>query len=217
MTSAGAFRILAVCSGNVCRSPFLELLLGGALAGRPDLAVESAGTIAQPGMRMTDEIVRVATQYGIPEADAREHGARRLDEAAVARADLVLGLTREHRATAVRLHPRALRYAFTLTEFARLIDRPEPDATDAALTPGGLVAAAARRRGGSQPVAAELDDIEDPIGLPQEVYDEVGARIAEAAEVLVRALAATKEAPGKVREAPEKKSAPSLSLSFRRL
>ena len=214
MTDGPRFRILAICSGNVCRSPFLELLLGSALAGRADLEVASAGTIAQPRMRMTDEIVRVAARYGISEADARARGARRLDEAAVAGADLVLALTREHRAAAVQLHPRALRYAFTLTEFVRLLGDP----VDAAgLSPDELVAAVADRRGGAQPVAAELDDIRDPIGLPQEVYDAVGAEIADAAGVVARALALTQEVAAKASVAPEKTDAPTLSFSFRRL
>jgi protein-tyrosine phosphatase len=214
MTEGPRFRILAICSGNVCRSPFLELLLGSALTGRPDLAVGSAGTIARPGMRMTDEIVRVAMRHGIPEPDARAHGARRLDEATVAAADLVLGLTREHRAAAVELQPRALRRAFTLTEFARLIGDPE---TAAGRTPGELVEAAASRRGGAQPVAADVDDIRDPIGLPQAVYDEVGEEIATAAGVVARALLLTKDAPQQASVAPENTGAPSLSFSFRRL
>ncbi|GAA4174845.1 low molecular weight phosphatase family protein [Gryllotalpicola koreensis] len=217
MTDRPRFRVLAICSGNVCRSPFLELLLARALAGRADLEVASAGTIARPRMRMTDEIVRVAARYGIPETDARAHRAARLDEAAVADADLVLGLTREHRAAAVQLHPRALRYAFTLREFARLLGDPEVAATAPGLTPGELVAAVAAHRGGAQPVAAEADDIRDPIGLPQAVYDEVGAEIAAAAEVAARALAATREATVKASESPERSKAPSLSFSFRRL
>jgi protein-tyrosine phosphatase len=66
MTDGPRFRVIAICSGNVCRSPFLELLLGRALADRGDLEVASAGTIARPRMRMTDEMVQVATRYGIP-------------------------------------------------------------------------------------------------------------------------------------------------------
>ena len=218
------FRVLAVCSGNVCRSPLLELLLRRALGARADLEVVSAGTIARPGMRMTREMVRVAARAGVAETDARAHAARRLDEHTVASAGLILGLTREHRAAAVELHPAALRRAFTLSEFARL-------ATDAAAetpAPGGapdeprrtaaeLVAELAARRGGAPPVAPERDDIRDPIGLPQEVYDEVGAEIEGAARVVAGALLATRAGAAQASVLTPQKRGPALSFTFPRL
>ncbi|GAA4166194.1 hypothetical protein GCM10022286_30470 [Gryllotalpicola daejeonensis] len=218
------FGVLAVCSGNVCRSPFLELLLARAFAGRSDLAASSAGTIARPRMRMTDEMVTVAQAHGISESDAREHRARRLDEAAVASAGLVLGLTREHRAAAVELHPRALRYSFTLREFARLVGDLGP-AESGARTPAELIGELAALRGGSSPAAAEDDDIRDPIGLPQEIYDEVGGEIADAARVAAEALLLTREAPARAAGLSVSKSSviasektgPQLSFAFRRL
>ena len=51
------FRILVVCSGNMCRSPLAELLLRAKLAAAPSagadrVLVTSAGTAAVPGAAM---------------------------------------------------------------------------------------------------------------------------------------------------------------------
>ncbi|HEY0248641.1 MAG TPA: low molecular weight phosphatase family protein [Gryllotalpicola sp.] len=215
MSDPGGFRILAVCSGNVCRSPLAELLLRDRLAARADLIVVSAGTIARPGDRMTEEMVAVAASRGVAEASARAHGAQRLDESLVAGAGLVLGLTREHRAAAVQLHPRAVRRAFTLRELARLAQGLPAEAV-ATLTPAELVAGLVEQRGGAQPVAADADGIADPIGRPYEVYERVGTQIAAAVDIVARVLCATRIVPAGASPAAAANHGPDLSFSFRR-
>jgi len=215
MSGADGFRILTVCSGNVCRSPFVELLLGQRLAARPDFTVASAGTIARPGQRMTAEMLTVAARYGVPAEAAEAHVAARLDEASVARADLVLGLTREHRAAALRLFPGAVKRVFTLNEFARLAGSVA--AGRETLTATELVAEAASRRALEQPSAPEADDIDDPIGLPQEVYDRVGAEIVAAADAIAPVLVAVQAGAAREGSDPPNPGEPRLSFSFRRL
>jgi protein-tyrosine phosphatase len=214
MTEASAFRILAVCSGNVCRSPFVELLLRERLAARDDIAVASAGTIARPGQRMTREMVAAASQHGVAPELSRAHGASRLEERTVQSSDLILGLTRAHRAAAVELYPRALRRAFTVTEFARLC--ASIGDTAGALTAEQLVTEAATRR--SLAVRdAGADDIDDPIGLPQDVYERVASEIAVAVDAIVNALGSTSPAPVVRAEEGPNFGGPDLSFSFRRL
>jgi len=217
MNAASGFQVLAVCSGNVCRSPFVELLLRERLSGRPGITVGSAGTIARPGMHMTDEMVAVAGRYGVRHADARQHVSVRLEEPVVEASDLVLGLSREHRAAAVALHPRAMRRAFTLTELARIVASFGPAEIER-LTPAQFVAEASARRALVLPEQPEADDIADPIGLSQEVYDAVGVEIAAAVDVIARALEATaaQVEPRHLAEAHDA-PAPDLSFSFRRL
>lgn len=213
MSGADGFRVLAVCSGNVCRSPLVELVLARQLAGRRDFSVASAGTIARPGMRMTVEMINVAEGYGIARATSAGHSATRLDETAVERADLVLGLTREHRAAALRLFPAAVKRVFTLTEFARLA--ASIIESSASLTAAELVAEAASRRGLEAPSNPEIDDVDDPIGLPQSVYDRVGAQIAASLEIIAPALAATRAAPRAVPDGRPDSEQQWLSFSFR--
>ena len=59
----------------------------------------------------------------------RDFRSRQLDEQLVSAADLVLTMTREHRAAVVSLVPTALRRTFTLTEFAELLPAARPGAT----------------------------------------------------------------------------------------
>jgi protein-tyrosine phosphatase len=213
MNKGDGFRILAVCSGNVCRSPLVELLLARQLAGRPEFTVTSAGTIARPGMRMTVEMVNVAARHGVSPERSATHSATRLNETSVERADLVLGLTREHRAAALQLFPAAVKRVFTLNEFARLV--ASVGAHSAELTTAELVAEAASRRGVEAPSNPESDDVDDPIGLPQEVYDRVGAEIAASLEIIAPALANTIATVRTTTNDQAEPAEPWLSFSFR--
>ncbi len=174
----GRFRVLTVCSGNICRSPVAALLLGAALG--ESVAASSAGTIARPDLPVSPEMAQLLADDQVPSS---HFASRRLDEATIARADLILALTRDHRARVVALLPQALRRTYTLKEFARLASGVTPD--EFADTPRTtaerlrtLTAVAARHR---RPVPAEQDDIDDPYGLGaadyRRAYDEIAAAV----------------------------------------
>jgi len=194
------FRILTVCTGNICRSPLAEQYLRAGLssAGVSDVIVESAGTMAQDGQAMPRQALNLARTYGV--ADAEAHGARYLFEGHVAGADLVLAMGRDHRRAVVSLFPRASRYAFTLREFARLAQDMTADdlagaaSLESANVAGRLraaVAAVAARRGLVAPVAEVVDDdIVDPYKLDDAVFAESGRQLVPAADVVVKLLAA---------------------------
>jgi protein-tyrosine-phosphatase len=69
-------KVLFVCAGNICRSPFAEGL-ARRLATERGLDVEfaSAGEIALDGDRCPPDAVAVAKEYGV---DLSSHRARRL-------------------------------------------------------------------------------------------------------------------------------------------
>lgn len=158
---ATAFDVLFVCTGNLHRSPVAERLLAAALPEHR-FRVRSAGTGARPAP--LDGVTRaLIDELG---GDAREFTARRLDAGQIASADLVLGLERCHRETAVRLHPVALRRCFTLREFVRLLD----GAGTGPGTPHEAVRLAASRRGQVIPPPDESDGIADPYGAAPAVH-----------------------------------------------
>ena len=162
-------RILVVCTGNVCRSPLAERLLAATLD--PSVEVTSRGTHAWTDQDFSPEMAALLKRRRGIVAGARV--AVRLTAADVRGADLVLGMEREHRAAAVRMHPAAVQRAFTLAEFARLlteIDTKLPSRADLDHRVELLVGRAHR---GRRPVPAALDDIVDPIGQPPRVYEEV--------------------------------------------
>lgn len=91
-----ATRLLFVCLGNLNRSAFAHGLLRALqaqLAGLPRLvplfAVQSRGTIAHPAMAVPDEMLAAAAARGV---DLSSHGPRRLAEADVAAADIVVAM-----------------------------------------------------------------------------------------------------------------------------
>ena len=165
------FRVLHVCTGNICRSPMAEHLMRAGLqqrlgerAHRFDVA--SAGTWARPGDPMEEAARTTLLDYAVV-GDAFR--AQTLVTDLVASADLILVATREHRGAAVTLFPRAAARTFTLREFARLLslvpatELPTGDIVERATQ---LVRAAAARRGTVPPEHPRDDDLEDPYRAP---------------------------------------------------
>lgn len=95
-------RILMVCHGNICRSPFAEQALASL---RPDLEVRSAGLEAGEGSPADPVARQVARRFSVSLDD---HKAHRLESADLEWADLILGMEGHHAAEILRQWPRAL-------------------------------------------------------------------------------------------------------------
>jgi protein-tyrosine phosphatase len=191
--TADAFRILHVCTGNVCRSPMAERLtrfglvrrLGDGAAG---MIVESAGTWGHEGAPMEAHAAAVLAEYG---ADPSGFTGRELLDDHVIDADLVLTATRDHRSQVISMgHAAGLR-TFTLKEFTRLVRAidtttlPEGSVTERARA---LVRAAAALRGWLLAPSPDADEVSDPYGAPLSYFRSVGAEIHAALEPTVTAL-----------------------------
>lgn len=125
------FRVLVVCTANICRSPASATLLRRefAAAGLSDVVeVESAGVSAVEGAPACDlssalvgEFVsrHYAGQEPI-EPDVDAHRSRLVTTAMTQEADLILALDRSHRAALARIDPAARARTFTLRQAAGL-------------------------------------------------------------------------------------------------
>ena len=171
--------LLAVCIGNVCRSPVAERLLLSRIGLRDEFSVESAGVRAIVDHAMTEESAAELVKLG---GSAEGFTARRLAEGMLLRADLVLTATTDVRRAALEEAPAILRRTFTWKEFAALVDGKHAE------SPQALVADAAVRRA---EVAHLSLDTDDPIGQSREVYARVVGEIDEAVTVIARALLAS--------------------------
>jgi protein-tyrosine phosphatase len=179
-----SFRLLHVCTGNICRSPMAERLTRAGLRARlgdaaDRVLVESAGTWGHSGSPMEPHALTTLAQYDVDGSDFR---ARELVAEHVRTADLVLAATREHRAASVVLHPRAAARTFTLREFARLTGAVDPAGLpDGDLGERGraLVKAAAAQRGRVVPDRPEDDDLADPYHAPPSVFATCAALVHE--------------------------------------
>ena len=114
--------ILAVCTGNICRSPMAEGFLRGMLAERgvEGVRVASCGVSGLEDSPAMPEGVQAMVENGV---DISGHRARRMTAPMIREADLVLAMASEHRdAIAAQIDGAASR-TFTLKEFARLLDQ----------------------------------------------------------------------------------------------
>ena len=111
-----SYRILVVCTGNICRSPMAEGLLKSMLpeAGWKDMAVRSAGAAAWPGHPASPEAVEAMQEMGI---DIRQHEATLLDADLVNESDLILVMGSHHRQCVVGISPQADTRTHLISEF----------------------------------------------------------------------------------------------------
>jgi protein-tyrosine phosphatase len=146
--------------------------------------VSSAGTHALIGHPISDPMAGLLLDSGLEPAPFE---ARRLSEQMLKEADLVLTMTRDQRGLVVELLPAAVRRAFTLREFARLLSAVDPAALPAGPPAERLRAAiplAAAGRG-RQRMSPEEDDVVDPFRLSNAVYAASFAQIRSAVETVV--------------------------------
>ncbi len=191
-----SFRILFVCTGNICRSPFAELLTRHLLAQRlpsdqvARFVVASAGTQAMTGAAMHLLTRDHLPRWGVERAAGETHIARNLDRITLASADLVLTADREHRAEVVSQHPPLLHSTFCLREFARLLAPVSLRRTgdDPVLRARAAVSTAALRRGHVTWVNKADDVVPDPYGRSRGVHhqstDMIGAALREVLTVM---------------------------------
>ena len=163
-------KVLFVCTGNICRSPIAHRMLERLNQERDlGLEVSSAGTRALNGKPMHPESRRVLEARGFEPGD---FSSRLLTPPIVGAADLVLGLTREHRAVARQLVPIRWKRMFALRELS------SGSAGSAGLSKDSM--------GHPQAPTDQTLDIEDPIGRDSEYFDVVAGEIENAVIGLAR-------------------------------
>ena len=195
MTDPRPFLVLHVCTGNICRSPMAELLMRaelderyGAEAAR--VVLDGAGTYpGHAGYPIHPPAGQVLGDLGI---DASAFRAQALGGPAVARADLVLCATREHTRRVAALVPAAAGRTFTLRRLAAVAAVADAGGLEPASDPAlRLEALRDLARHHPEPPAGE-QDVEDPYGLPLDVYRATAWQIRSA----VRSIVGTPPAAG---------------------
>lgn len=175
--------ILVVCTGNVCRSPYLERMLSAAL---PGVSVSSAGTMALVGDDIEPRVASLLTERGV---NAAGFASRQLQAVMAEDADLVITASREHQRKVLRLAPRAMRRTFTLRELSDALAADAPVHADE----GGLAAVVARAvalRGRGPKRSDEECTIPDPYGKSDDVVLAMAAYVDETLPSIIRAIEA---------------------------
>jgi low molecular weight protein-tyrosine phosphatase len=190
-SDVNVFRILIVCTANICRSPTAEYLLRNELlrlAPPVTFEVSSAGVRGWGGSEMDPMAAAELRRLGGDPADFR---ARSFTAAMGGAADLLLTATTDHRSYVLQEVPRALRRTFTLLEFAYLAAAAE-DVRDARGDAPEVVKEAAANRGA---VRIDAYDLPDPYGRSEDAYRETAQSICAAVSVIADIFATPISAP----------------------
>ena len=190
---AAEFAVLFVCTGNICRSPAAEAIARRELARYPGvpLRVGSAGSHALEGNPAASRMLVAASTRG---ADLQRHFARELTRRRVRAAGLILCMAEEHRPLVLAYDRGAARRTFVLAAFARAA----PQWEWLAKSPAELVDLAAEHASRALPG----DDIDDPLGHPQEAYAACAERLDTLVTPVMTALARTLPVGRADRQAP---------------
>ena len=110
------YKTVIICTGNICRSPMAEGILGHMLPGalKERISVQSAGTHAYDGLDAEPFAVRTLLDRDI---DIRSHRSKRVDDTMLANADLILAMEDAHLVHAQRMLPAAADRMHLLGEF----------------------------------------------------------------------------------------------------
>jgi protein-tyrosine phosphatase len=166
-----SYRILVVCTANICRSVMAERFLRRELASRGlfDTVVESCGTLFddQPA---SDVVLAVLAEYGI---DAADHRSRRFTPEMLAGSDLVITMERRHArelsvaldGASPRIHTLGALVEW-LGEAAELVGPPAP-----------RVERCADEREASDLFGSGPDEVADPHGRSKRVHRKAAERI----------------------------------------
>jgi protein-tyrosine phosphatase len=109
--------VLFLCTGNLCRSPTAEWFFSQCLLrnGPDDVTVTSAGVYGAPASP-PEVLVKEGLAFGL---DLSRHMPRRIDADSIARADLIVGMEREHVREVVLADTSSFTKVFTLREIVR--------------------------------------------------------------------------------------------------
>ena len=197
LTEAVVLDVITVCSGNLCRSPLAAQLLQARTADlAPRLRFRSVGTLARDGDPMHPQAAGWSRYLG---GDPSGHRTTYLSSGRLATADLVLGMAREHRRSAVTSVPVLTRRAFTMRELARLAARlsdaelrrglpTDGTGTDQERLQAVLRAVASTRGAAPPPRDPADDDVVDPIGRAASVFELAARQIDDASVQVERVI-----------------------------
>ncbi len=190
---SSSLTVLVVCTGNICRSPSAELLLGHGLeqrrqagASAEGCAVTSAGLGCYDGWPIDPPVANLLEADGVP--GWQEFRSQAVTDALVSSADLVLTATRAHRFRIGERWPEAYQRTFALGEASGLVESGDLARLPVSFPDRGhaLVGWLAEERGVRQ--VPDAYDLADPHGRQPADYEQMMTRLKHMVAVLLDAF-----------------------------
>ncbi len=177
-----------VCTGNICRSAYADLLLRSEVAQKQlPVTVSSAGTQAMVGCDIDPVLGKVAREEGI----YRPHMAQLLTEELISQQfGFILAMTKEHQERVLALYPAASKRTFLLSELASISRRISEKQKNQELNWAGMPELFLQEK--RQLAPEENYDIDDPYKLPEEEQHKIAYEIKTCVQDIVKLLAKVK-------------------------
>ncbi|MEW6108146.1 MAG: low molecular weight protein arginine phosphatase [Nitrospirota bacterium] len=124
--SDNRINIMAICTGNICRSPMAEGILVRIFGNNPGIGVSSAGTHALNGNQASEFAVIAAYENGV---DISGHRSRLLDAVSLRSSDLILCMEPVHIEWVLSMDITSYGKVYNLAEFSggnRIKKIPDP-------------------------------------------------------------------------------------------
>ena len=98
-------RVMFVCSGNICRSPYGEARFTQMCAKKhPDTRIISSGILRMAGHKASPEMITVASERGL---DLSQHRSAGLSKLLVDSSDVIFVMAQKHRMEILRIAPNS--------------------------------------------------------------------------------------------------------------
>lgn len=183
----GPFRVLVICTANICRSPMAERLLQRAAGERGlELDVSSAGFLFN-GEPASAKTAAVMAECGI---DLGDHRSRTVSPELVEQADLVVTMERGHARDLILENPSARDRVHTLGGMADALAEADPSAETPA---SSRVAQVLRDRPAGDLLGNGPDEVGDPHGRSKRRHRLARDRIVVLVDALLDGLFASPE------------------------
>jgi protein-tyrosine phosphatase len=177
-------RLLMICTANICRSPTAAGLLA-LRAGRTSSLIEvDSGGLLPGGRLVPAQVVAAVAPFGV---DLSDHVSSQITVERIARADVVVTMTRQHLREVVLQLPDAWSRTFTLDELVRRGENLGPRLADRLMAEWFQELHLGRQRQDMIGTSRE-GDIADPYGGPDAGYRRMAVTLADLVDRLAAML-----------------------------